>query len=470
MQFSALLSLRLLGTSGAILLASNSLSQSPSAPEDVKKTTEEVTAQSKAEKDKALAQSVADLKKQAKALQASVKALQATRAKQQDDAVKAKDSKADPVQPIPPQESAPAADPAPTDEPATAPAADPGPTDEPATAPAADPAPTDEPATAPAADPAPTDEPATAPAADPAPTDEPATAPAADESPDTSAQAQILADIKAQSKALEERVKALEALLEKQSKELTKARAEKTAATAPQVSVKLSPATSPKTAPATATATATAPTMTQTVTPSATNHGRLTVTISAAEATDLVSSNPFESPTSLLAEMTRRYVERFGETPALTPANNLDFDDFSNSVRRWTIGQNRILCQPIDWNVRVLRMESSKQSSDKLLLLCQAVGADGTNVGDEFHAKMDRSPNFDLVKSSPKGTMFHLIGVIDPRLDFSAEHGSASSWSRDGVFVAPYCVSHWSVTGQKLTSDSSGQSSEAPSDPTPSIQ
>ena len=442
MQFSALLSLRLLGTSGAILLASNSLSQSPSAPEDVKKTTEEVTAQSKAEKDKALAQSVADLKKQAKALQASVKALQATRAKQQDDAVKAKDSKADPVQPIPPQESAPAADPAPTDEPATAPAADP----------------------------APTDEPATAPAADPAPTDEPATAPAADESPDTSAQAQILADIKAQSKALEERVKALEALLEKQSKELTKARAEKTAATAPQVSVKLSPATSPKTAPATATATATAPTMTQTVTPSATNHGRLTVTISAAEATDLVSSNPFESPTSLLAEMTRRYVERFGETPALTPANNLDFDDFSNSVRRWTIGQNRILCQPIDWNVRVLRMESSKQSSDKLLLLCQAVGADGTNVGDEFHAKMDRSPNFDLVKSSPKGTMFHLIGVIDPRLDFSAEHGSASSWSRDGVFVAPYCVSHWSVTGQKLTSDSSGQSSEAPSDPTPSIQ
>ncbi len=456
MQFSALLSLRLLGTSGAILLASNSLSQSPSAPEDVKKTTEEVTAQSKAEKDKALAQSVADLKKQAKALQASVKALQATRAKQQDDAVKAKDSKADPVQPIPPQESAPAADPAPTDEPATAPAADP--------------APTDEPATAPAADPAPTDEPATAPAADPAPTDEPATAPAADESPDTSAQAQILADIKAQSKALEERVKALEALLEKQSKELTKARAEKTAATAPQVSVKLSPATSPKTAPATATATATAPTMTQTVTPSATNHGRLTVTISAAEATDLVSSNPFESPTSLLAEMTRRYVERFGETPALTPANNLDFDDFSNSVRRWTIGQNRILCQPIDWNVRVLRMESSKQSSDKLLLLCQAVGADGTNVGDEFHAKMDRSPNFDLVKSSPKGTMFHLIGVIDPRLDFSAEHGSASSWSRDGVFVAPYCVSHWSVTGQKLTSDSSGQSSEAPSDPTPSIQ
>jgi len=470
MQFSALLSLRLLGTSGAILLASNSLSQSPSAPEDVKKTTEEVTAQSKAEKDKALAQSVADLKKQAKALQASVKALQATRAKQQDDAVKAKDSKADPVQPIPPQESAPAADPAPTDEPATAPAADPAPTDEPATAPAADPAPTDEPATAPAADPAPTDEPATAPAADPAPTDEPATAPAADESPDTSAQAQILADIKAQSKALEERVKALEALLEKQSKELTKARAEKTAATAPQVSVKLSPATSPKTAPATATATATAPTMTQTVTPSATNHGRLTVTISAAEATDLVSSNPFESPTSLLAEMTRRYVERFGETPALTPANNLDFDDFSNSVRRWTIGQNRILCQPIDWNVRVLRMESSKQSSDKLLLLCQAVGADGTNVGDEFHAKMDRSPNFDLVKSSPKGTMFHLIGVIDPRLDFSAEHGSASSWSRDGVFVAPYCVSHWSVTGQKLTSDSSGQSSEAPSDPTPSIQ
>ena len=456
MQFSALLSLRLLGTSGAILLASNSLSQSPSAPEDVKKTTEEVTAQSKAEKDKALAQSVADLKKQAKALQASVKALQATRAKQQDDAVKAKDSKADPVQPIPPQESAPAADPAPTDEPATAPAADPGPTDEPATAPAADPAPTDEPATAPAAD--------------PAPTDEPATAPAADESPDTSAQAQILADIKAQSKALEERVKALEALLEKQSKELTKARAEKTAATAPQVSVKLSPATSPKTAPATATATATAPTMTQTVTPSATNHGRLTVTISAAEATDLVSSNPVESPTSLLAEMTRRYVERFGETPALTPANNLDFDDFSNSVRRWTIGQNRILCQPIDWNVRVLRMESSKQSSDKLLLLCQAVGADGTNVGDEFHAKMDRSPNFDLVKSSPKGTMFHLIGVIDPRLDFSAEHGSASSWSRDGVFVAPYCVSHWSVTGQKLTSDSSGQSSEAPSDPTPSIQ
>ena len=259
-------------------------------------------------------------------------------------------------------------------------------------------------------------------------------------------------------------------MLEKQSKELTKARAEKTAATAPQVSVKLSPATSPKTAPATATATATAPTMTQTVTPSATNHGRLTVTISAAEATDLVSSNPFESPTSLLAEMTRRYVERFGETPALTPANNLDFDDFSNSVRRWTIGQNRILCQPIDWNVRVLRMESSKQSSDKLLLLCQAVGADGTNVGDEFHAKMDRSPNFDLVKSSPKGTMFHLIGVIDPRLDFSAEHGSASSWSRDGVFVAPYCVSHWSVTGQKLTSDSSGQSSEAPSDPTPSIQ
>jgi hypothetical protein len=166
-----------------------------------------------------------------------------------------------------------------------------------------------------------------------------------------------------------------------------------------------------------------------------------------------ITSDPFQTPNTLLVEMSRRYAARFGTTPTLTPDRTLDFDDFSITVRKWAVGQNRILCQTINWPVTVLRTEPSQKASDKIILTCQAVDANGSNVGDSFHAEMDRSPTSELVRSSPKGTIFQLVGDIDPRIDFSAEHETDGSWNRSGTFVAPYCVSHWVVIGKELTSN-----------------
>ena len=117
------------------------------------------------------------------------------------------------------------------------------------------------------------------------------------------------------------------------------------------------------------------------------------------------------------------------------------------------MAQNRILCQAINWPVTVLRTEPSQKASDKIILTCQAVDANGSNVGDSFHAEIDRSPTSELVRSSPKGTIFQLVGDIDPRIDFSAEHETDRSWNRSGTFVAPYCVSHWVIIGKELTSN-----------------
>ena len=165
-----------------------------------------------------------------------------------------------------------------------------------------------------------------------------------------------------------------------------------------------------------------------------------------------ITSGPTQNPETFILEMTQRYTQRFGANPSLMPSNTLDFDDFSINLQRWAVVQNRILCQPIDWSVQVLRTEPSKKSSDKIVLKCQAVDANGASIGNPFHAEIDRSPTLELVQSSPNRTVFRLVGNIDPRLQFSAEHAKANSWSRDGTFVAPYCVSHWIVVGKQLTS------------------
>jgi len=252
--------------------------------------------------------------------------------------------------------------------------------------------------------------------------------------------------MKAQSKALEERVKALESLVERQNLELVKARAEKSSKPAKPAGVRAKE-TEPDTTKA-----------------ALGNDPELEVTISndrqdseknlhAIQPVTALTSNPFESPEKLHLEMTQRYIERFGTAPTLTPDRTLDFDDFSITLRKWASAQNRILCQPINWPVTVLRTEPSKKASDKMTLTCQAVDANGSNVGDPFNAEMDRSPTSELVRSSPNGTIFQLVGDIDPRIDFSAEHETDGSWNRSGTFVAPYCVSHWVVIGKQLTSN-----------------
>ena len=422
MSISSFLSLRLLCASGVIFIAANSFAQEPSkepSKDGGNPPAQASESASKAQQDQALAESIANLKKQSKALQENAKALQATKVKQQDDALKAKESReipdskpVSPKQPAPAKE--PAAEPAPTDEPA------------PATEPATDPAPTDEPA------------PATEPATDPAPNVEPA--PATDENPGMTEQEQMLAEIKAQSKALEERVKLLEALVEKQRIELAKADAQK----------------SVKSKPSVAAVRANEPAMTDESVPDGTiitHRNDTNATHPQTQSNSAITSDPFQNPNTLLLEMSQRYVERFGTTPALRPDRTLDFDDFSITVRKWAVGQNRILCQTINWPVTVLRTEPSQKASDKIILTCQAVDANGSNVGESFHAEIDRSPTSELVRSSPKGTIFQLVGDIDPRIDFSAEHETDGSWNRSGTFVAPYCVSHWVVIGKELTSN-----------------
>ena len=439
MSISSFLSLRLLCASGVIFMAAHSFAQEPSkepSKDGGNPPAQASESASKAQQDQALAESIANLKKQSKALQENVKALQATKAKQQDDAAKAKESREIPdSKPISPKQPAPATDPAPAAEPAT----DPAPTDEPA------------PATEPATDPAPTDEPApaTEPATDPAPNVEPA--PATDENPGMTEQEQMLAEIKAQSKALEDRVKGLEALVEKQKIELSKARAQKSAmSTHPTVVPTSEPSPIDQPADTDQPAGTDQPAVVSEDSPIS-NDANATHT--ETQTNSAITSDPFQNPDTLLVEMSRRYAARFGTTPTLTPDRTLDFDDFSITLRKWAVAQNRILCQTINWPVTVLRTEPSQKASDKIILTCQAVDANGSNVGDSFHAEIDRSPTSELVRSSPKGTIFQLVGAIDPRIDFSAEHETDGSWNRSGTFVAPYCVSHWVVIGKELTSN-----------------
>ena len=473
MSISSFLSLRLLCSSGVIFMAAHSFAQDPTkepSKDGGNPPAQASESASKAQQDQALAESIATLKKQSKALQENVKALQATKAKQQDDAVKAKESREIPdSKPIAPKQPAPATEPAPNVEPAPAtepapaaePSTDPAATDEPApaTEPAAEPSATDEPApnvepapaTEPAADPAPNAEPAPAaePAAEPAATDEPA--PAADENPGMTEQEQMLAEIKAQSKALEDRVKGLEALVEKQKIELAKARAQKSVMTThPTVIPTSEPSLTDQPAVVDQLAVIDQPAVVSKDSPISNDTN---ATHTETQTNSAITSDPFQNPNTLLLEMSQRYAERFGTTPTLTPDRTLDFDDFSITLRKWAVGQNRILCQTINWPVTVLRTEPSQKSSDKIILTCQAVDANGSNVGDSFHAEMNRSPTLELVRSSPKGTIFHLVGAIDPRIDFSAEHETDGSWNRSGTFVAPYCVSHWVVIGKELISN-----------------
>jgi len=427
MSISSFLSLRLLCASGVIFMAAHSFAQEPSkepSKDGGNPPAQASESASKAQRDQALADSIANLKKQSKALQGNVTALQATKAKQQDDAVKAKESREIPdSKPISPKQPAPA----------TEPATEPAPTDQPAT----EPAPTEESA--------PTDQPAT----EPAPTDEPA--PAADENPGMTEQEEMLAEIKAQSKALEDRVKGLEALVEKQKIELSKARAQKSAmSTHPTVVPTSEPSPTDQPAETDQPADTDQPAVVSEDSPISNDTN---ATHTETQTNSAITSDPFQNPNTLLIEMSRRYAARFGTTPTLTPDRTLDFDDFSITLRKWAVAQNRILCQAINWSVTVLRTEPSQKASDKIILTCQAVDANGSNIGDSFHAEIDRSPTSELVRSSPKGTIFQLVGDIDPRIDFSAEHETDGSWNRSGTFVAPYCVSHWVVIGKELTSN-----------------
>ena len=444
MSISSFLSLRLLCASGVIFMAAHSFAQEPTKEpfkDGGNPPAQASDSVSKAKRDQALADSIANLKKQSKALQGNVTAMQATKAKQQDDAVKAKESREIPdSKPISPKQPAAATEPAaePASEPAEEPATDLAPIDQPAT----EPAPTDESAPAaepeeePEAEPAPTDE--SAPAAEPGPMD--------DAKSILRAQQKILTEIKAQSKALEERVKVLESLVERQNVELAKARAQKTSKPTQPTGVRAKETEHDTTG-------VELENDPEIVSPISNDSHDSEKKLDRNQPSQALISNPFESPETLLVEMSQRYAERFGTTPALTPDRTLDFDDFSITLRKWAVAQNRILCQTINWPVTVLRTEPSQKASDKIILTCQAVDANGSNVGDSFHAEIDRSPTSELVRSSPKGTIFQLVGAIDPRIDFSAEHETDGSWNRSGTFVAPYCVSHWVVIGKELTSN-----------------
>ena len=444
MSISSFLSLRLLCASGVIFMAAHSFAQEPTKEpfkDGGNPPAQASDSVSKAKRDQALADRIANLKKQSKALQGNVTAMQATKAKQQDDAVKAKESREIPdSKPISPKQPAAATEPAaePASEPAEEPATDLAPIDQPAT----EPAPTDESAPAaepeeePEAEPAPTDE--SAPAAEPGPMD--------DAKSILRAQQKILTEIKAQSKALEERVKVLESLVERQNVELAKARAQKTSKPTQPTGVRAKETEHDTTG-------VELENDPEIVSPISNDSHDSEKKLDRNQPSQALISNPFESPETLLVEMSQRYAERFGTTPALTPDRTLDFDDFSITLRKWAVAQNRILCQAINWSVTVLRTEPSQKASDKIILTCQAVDANGSNVGDSFHAEIDRSPTSELVRSSPKGTIFQLVGAIDPRIDFSAEHETDGSWNRSGTFVAPYCVSHWVVIGKELTSN-----------------
>jgi len=280
----------------------------------------------------------------------------------------------------------------------------------------------------------------------------PAGAPRSASQPPTPAQqedlARILEQLRAQSQAIDARVRSLEQTIERQNKEIERLQAGRPAGAEAEAeagaevdAASADGANEPTTADANADAAM--PAATADLKPQADSPAPATT--SASKRPD----DPFASPTEFLLELRARYADRFGVAVPPQPRMASDYDDHSLAIKRWAVGQNRILSQPIEWQVRVLRVTASRTVPGGVSLFCavDTKSADGIDYTFEVDMPSDGLASLD----SASGTgVFTLVGIMDPRLSFSPEHERDDRWDRNGHVVGPLCVSDWRVQGLQL--------------------
>jgi hypothetical protein len=253
----------------------------------------------------------------------------------------------------------------------------------------------------------------------------------------------ILEQLRAQSQAIDARVRNLEQTIERQNQEIERLRSGKPTDAAPSSAARGVEAHTPTDTANTATVETTAAAEGAPVAEE--------VQSPPAATTPAVKRDydPFASPADFLFELRARYADRFGTSAAPQPQMTYDHDDHSLAIKRWSVGQNRILSQPIEWKVRVLRMSASRGTPGGAVLLCVVDGSSEEGIDHTFEVDI---PAADLpsVSTARAADVFTLVGIVDPRLSFSPEHERDDRWDRDGHVVGPLCVSNWRVQGLQL--------------------
>ncbi len=198
-------------------------------------------------------------------------------------------------------------------------------------------------------------------------------------------------------------------------------------------------------------------------------------TVAEGETTPPAAANPAPepvdptaSPTAMLAELERRYLDRFGASSGTGRVSAEELDTLAGEVSRWAMRQNSLLGQPVAWTVRVVRVEPSRQSAQRAVLVCRGLAPDQREeVSDDFRVELDADAR-ELLRQHGPDAAFVIHGRFDPRVSFSPEHQFAGPWHRKGHFVGPYCVSNWTVIGDSIEAAAARESAEiAPIEPAP---
>ncbi len=203
------------------------------------------------------------------------------------------------------------------------------------------------------------------------------------------------------------------------------------------------------------------------------------IIVELAPAPRVEPLDPFANPQELMQEIEHRYVERFGSTAPASIGSAPALDSFGEEVSLWVSRQNALLSQPVDWLVRVVRVEPSRTTASRVVVVCRGLAADqASELSNDFRVELDGESTRALLREHPPTAAFRVKGTFDPELAFSADHAEAGPWHRSGHFVGPFCVSKWTVIGDSLeraeapVADASPEVAptpeENPAEPTPS--
>jgi len=255
----------------------------------------------------------------------------------------------------------------------------------------------------------------------------------------------ILEQLRAQSQAVDIRVRNLEQTIERQSKEIERLQAGKPLESGSTDTAEGSSADAPMehSNAENAEASATMPA-----------HDALQTAKAPAPVAvpaDKDDHNPFASPSAFILELRARYADRFGASVAPEPRMVSDFDDHSLAIKRWTVGQNRILSQPIEWKVRVLRVTASSNNRGGATVLCALETPSQDGIDHTFEVDLTAEKLAALLSMDRTGVLT-LVGIMDPKLAFSPEYERDDRWDRNGHVVGPLCVSDWRVQGLQFRS------------------